>query len=117
MERGGKAVTDFPPCRLTDNGRCSTRPTNVSQDESISRRSKPNRSRESHDGCSMKALVSAAFRWINCALAPFGVRLQRLHAPTRSFPLFFRHLKALNFDVQTVIDIGVAFGTPGIYRS
>ncbi|MBI3434490.1 MAG: FkbM family methyltransferase [Proteobacteria bacterium] len=65
----------------------------------------------------MNALISAAFRGINHALAPFGVRLQRLDAPTRSFPIFFRHLKALDFNVQTVIDVGVAFGTPGLYRS
>jgi hypothetical protein len=65
----------------------------------------------------MKAFVSAAFHGINRALAPFGVRLQRLHAPTRSFTLFFNHLKAIDFNVQTVIDVGVAFGTPGIYRS
>jgi len=65
----------------------------------------------------MKALISAALRGINGMLAPFGVRLQRLHAPSRSFPIFFHHLKALDFNVQTVIDVGVAFGTPGIYQS
>ena len=65
----------------------------------------------------MKELVSTALRGVNQMLALFGVRLQRLHAPSRSFPIFFRHLKSLDFNVRTVIDVGVAFGTPGIYQS
>jgi hypothetical protein len=44
----------------------------------------------------MRALVSAVF-----AIAEF-----------RSF---FKHLKSLGFEVRTVIDVGIAFGTVPIY--
>jgi FkbM family methyltransferase len=65
----------------------------------------------------MNPLISAAYRGVNGILALLGLRLQRLHSPTRSFWAFFDHVKSLNFDVKTVIDVGVAFGTPGIYQS
>jgi FkbM family methyltransferase len=63
----------------------------------------------------MKAFVSAVFRCINRALAMLGLRLLRTNAPVRNFALFFKHLKSLGFEVRTVIDVGVAFGTPPIY--
>jgi FkbM family methyltransferase len=65
----------------------------------------------------MKSLLSAVFRGVNRCLATIGLRLQRLHAPTRGFSTFFDHIKALNFEIRTVVDVGVAFGTPGIYES
>src|ERR1700694_398054 len=65
----------------------------------------------------MKALVSAVFRCVNQALEIFGLRLLRTNAPARSFSLFFKHLKSLGFDARTVIDVGVAFGTPAIYHA
>jgi FkbM family methyltransferase len=65
----------------------------------------------------MKALVSAVFHGLNRVIEPFGVRLLRTNAPTRSFSLFFKHIKSLGFDVRTVIDVGVAFGTPPIYAA
>jgi len=63
----------------------------------------------------MKAFVSAGFRYINRALELFGLRLLRTNAPPRNFDLFFKHLKALGFEVRTVIDVGIAFGTAPIY--
>jgi FkbM family methyltransferase len=63
----------------------------------------------------MKTFVSAVFRCINRALEIAGLRLLRTNAPARNFGLFFKHLKSLGFDVRTVIDVGVAFGTPAIY--
>lgn len=63
----------------------------------------------------MKAFVSAAFRAVNRVLDLIGLRLLRTNAPVRDFRLFFKHLKSIGFDVRTVIDVGVAFGTSPIY--
>ena len=63
----------------------------------------------------MKAFVSAAFQAINNVLEPIGLRLMRTNAPVRNFGLFFKHLKSLGFDVKTVVDVGIAFGTSPIY--
>ncbi|WMT72558.1 FkbM family methyltransferase [Bradyrhizobium sp. Ash2021] len=63
----------------------------------------------------MKRFVSTVYRGLNRLIEPFGVRLLRTNAPTRSFSLFFKHLKALGFEARTVVDVGVAFGTAAIY--
>jgi FkbM family methyltransferase len=63
----------------------------------------------------MKTFVSAAFLGINRLLEMFGLRLLRTNAPVRNFRLFFNHLKSLGFEVKTVIDVGIAFGTSPIY--
>jgi hypothetical protein len=63
----------------------------------------------------MRALVSAGFRHLNDVLELFGLRLLRTNAPPRSFGLFFKHLKPLGFDVRTVVDAGIAFGTAPVY--
>jgi FkbM family methyltransferase len=65
----------------------------------------------------MKALVSAVFRLVNDALEVVGLRMLRTNASVRDYRLFFKHLKSLNFDVHTVIDVGIAFGTPPIYKA
>jgi FkbM family methyltransferase len=65
----------------------------------------------------MKAFVSAVFRCINHVLEIFGIRLLRTNVPARNFALFFKHIKSLGFDIRTVIDVGVAFGTPPIYEA
>src|SRR3954451_11637073 len=44
-----------------------------------------------------------------------GLRLLRTHARVWIFALFFKHLKSLGFEVRTVIDVGIAFGTSPIY--
>ncbi|WP_448030793.1 FkbM family methyltransferase [Bradyrhizobium liaoningense] len=63
----------------------------------------------------MKAFVSAAFQAANRALEPIGLRLMRTNAPVRDFRLFFKHLRSLGFDMKTVVDVGIAFGTSPIY--
>lgn len=63
----------------------------------------------------MKAFVSAIFRAVNRGLRLIGVRLIRVNSPVRDFSLFFKHLKSIGFDVRTVIDVGIAFGTSPIY--
>ncbi|MEY9878674.1 FkbM family methyltransferase [Bradyrhizobium sp. USDA 329] len=63
----------------------------------------------------MKAFVSAAFQAVNRALEPIGLRLMRTNAPVRDFRLFFKHLRSLGFDMKTVVDVGIAFGTSPIY--
>ena len=65
----------------------------------------------------MRAFISTVFQGINRVLEIFGLRLLRTNAPVRSFGLFFKHLKSLGFDFRTVIDVGVAFGTPPIYQA
>jgi FkbM family methyltransferase len=65
----------------------------------------------------MRAFISAVFQGINRLLEIFGLRLLRTNAPVRNFGLFFKHLKSLGLDFRTVIDVGVAFGTPPIYRA
>lgn len=37
--------------------------------------------------------------------------------PTRTFEGFFRHIKGLGFSPATVIDVGVARGTPALYEA
>jgi FkbM family methyltransferase len=74
-----------------------------------------NRLKQLYDWRFMKAFLSAAFRYANLVLEIFGLRLMRTNAPVRSFGLFFKHLKSLGFEARTVIDVGVAFGTPPIY--
>lgn len=37
--------------------------------------------------------------------------------PTRTFPQFFRHVKTFDFEPRTVIDVGVAKGTPPLYEA
>ncbi|WP_431204210.1 FkbM family methyltransferase [Bradyrhizobium betae] len=65
----------------------------------------------------MRTFVSTVFRGINVVLESFGLRLMRTNAPVRSFGLFFKHLKSLGFEVRTVIDVGIAFGTESIYEA
>lgn len=61
--------------------------------------------------------LSAGLQLANRILRPFGVRLQRTNVPTPTFSDFFEHLKKMGFEARTVIDVGVAYGTPQIYRA
>ena len=63
----------------------------------------------------MRVFVSAVFQAVNRVLETIGLRLLRTNAPVRNFALFFKHLKLLGFEVRTVIDVGIAFGTSPIY--
>jgi len=60
---------------------------------------------------------ATAVRTANAVLRPIGLRLQRTNSPTRSFDLFFEHLKGNRVEFNTVIDVGVARGTPSIYKA
>jgi FkbM family methyltransferase len=63
----------------------------------------------------MRRLLSLGLSALNSGLRPLGVQLKRTNTPTRDFRGFFEHVKALGFVPQTVIDVGVARGTPPIY--
>jgi FkbM family methyltransferase len=65
----------------------------------------------------MRAFISAVFQGVNHVLEIFGLRLLRTNAPVRDFGLFFKHLKSLGVEFRTIIDVGVAFGTPPIYQA
>lgn len=65
----------------------------------------------------IRKLLSWAFRNVNRFFHAFGLRLQKVDAPTRTFRDFFAHLRALGVDFRTVIDVGVANGTPAIYEA
>jgi FkbM family methyltransferase len=45
------------------------------------------------------------------------LELVRSPSPTRDFARFVGHLRALGLEPRTVIDVGVAFGTPSLYAS
>jgi FkbM family methyltransferase len=65
----------------------------------------------------IRGLLSWGYRNANRLLRRFGLRLQKLNAPTRTFRDFFAHLRGLGVDFRTVIDVGVASGTPAIYEA
>jgi FkbM family methyltransferase len=69
------------------------------------------------DVWSFMAFVSTIFEAVNRTLEIFGLRLLQTNAPVRNFSLFFKHLKSLGFEVRTVVDVGVAFGTFPIYEA
>ena len=54
---------------------------------------------------------------INRVLSPFKLKLLTTGTPNRDFMGFFKHLKSLDFNIKTVIDVGIAFGTPAFYKS
>ena len=65
----------------------------------------------------VRPVFSWCFQLVNKVLRVIGFRLQRTSSPTRTFADFFDHLKSLNFEFRTVIDVGVGRGTPQIYRA
>jgi FkbM family methyltransferase len=65
----------------------------------------------------IRGLLSRGYAAINRVLRPLGLRLHKTHAPTRTFEDFFAHLRSLGMEFRTVIDVGVARGTPSIYRA
>ncbi len=46
-----------------------------------------------------------------------SLKVVTLGTPNRDFEGFLRHLGALGMRFGTVIDVGIAFGTPGLYRA
>lgn len=62
-------------------------------------------------------LASYLFPFINSVLSPLRLKLVTKNSPNRNFTAFINHLDYLNFNIQTVIDVGIAFGTPAFYKS
>jgi len=62
-------------------------------------------------------LKTAVQKFNDLVLAPMGVKLVNSGRPTRNFVEFFSHLKRLQFIPGTVIDVGVAYGTPDLYAA
>ena len=60
-------------------------------------------------------------RWIlpiiNRFLKILSLKLVTLRTPNRDFTAFFVHLKKRGFYFQTIIDVGVGFGTPALYKA
>lgn len=52
---------------------------------------------------------------VNAALSPLSLRLVPASTPNRDFSDFLRHLRTLGMQPRTLIDVGVAQGTPGLY--
>ena len=65
----------------------------------------------------MSGILSAGLRITNRALALVGLRLQHLPAPTRSFDDFLALVAKQGMSIATVVDVGVAHGTPPLYRA
>lgn len=65
----------------------------------------------------MRALVHKVLAAANATIAPTGLRIVTRSAPTRDFGAFVDHLRRLGMAPRTVVDVGVAFGTPKLYAS
>jgi FkbM family methyltransferase len=61
--------------------------------------------------------LSWGLQTLNQGLAPLGLRLQRMPAPTRSFADFGEQLRRQGMAIKTVVDVGVGPGTPPLYQS
>lgn len=65
----------------------------------------------------MKRILQTALAVANACIAPTGLRIASWSAPTRDFGAFIAHLRRAGITPRTVVDIGVAFGTPKLYSS
>ena len=69
----------------------------------------------------MPEVLSRLGRLVNSALRPVGLGLHRLEVSNRvrraTQAGAFEQLKRLGFDPRTVIDVGVAHGTPALYQT
>jgi len=63
------------------------------------------------------AVASHVLPMLNRLMAPFRLKISKTGTPNRDFGDFVAHLKSLDFQIKTVIDVGVAFGTPALYES
>ncbi len=52
---------------------------------------------------------------INRLLRFFSLKLVTSRTPNRSFEEFFRHLRSVDYQIKTVIDVGVGNGTESLY--
>ncbi|WP_019215583.1 class I SAM-dependent methyltransferase [Legionella tunisiensis] len=61
-------------------------------------------------------LASYLFPIANRLLSPLNLKLSTKNTPNRDFGSFISHLKKLNFHIKTVIDVGIAYGTPALHK-
>ena len=62
-------------------------------------------------------LASRSVEQLNKVLRLAGIQVVRSNEPTRAFREGLEHLKAFEFYPETVIDVGVLWGTPALYRA
>lgn len=62
-----------------------------------------------------KAVVHGALPAVNKVAKLARLKLVPRNAPNRNFAEFLRHLSDLDFSPKTIIDVGVAFGSPGLH--
>ncbi len=62
-------------------------------------------------------LASRLLPVFNRVLSPLKLKILTKNTPNRDFTAFITHLNSLKFHIKTVIDVGVAFGTPAFYKS
>lgn len=65
----------------------------------------------------MAGFATKGLHMVNALIRPFGVALRRLNRPTRDFEDFIKSLDRLGVHFRTVVDVGVAHGTPGLYKA
>lgn len=61
-------------------------------------------------------LASYLFPIANRLLSPLNLKLSTKNTPNRDFGSFIGHLKRLNYHIKTVIDVGIAYGTPALHK-
>ena len=54
---------------------------------------------------------------INKVARLVSLKVVTVHTPNRDFSAFFQHMTTLGFNFKTVIDVGIAFGSPTLYSS
>jgi FkbM family methyltransferase len=54
---------------------------------------------------------------INLVARRLALKVVPLRTPNRNFEDFFRHVRRLGMEFKTVVDVGVAFGSPALYAS
>jgi FkbM family methyltransferase len=64
-----------------------------------------------------QTVVTSVLPAVNALLSPLKLKLVRRATPNRDFAEFIAHLKHLDFNIRTVIDVGVAFGSPAFYKT
>ena len=65
----------------------------------------------------MRRILQTVLAAANACIAPIGLRIATRSAPTRDFGAFIDHLRGVGIVPRTVVDVGVAFGTPKLYSS
>ena len=64
-----------------------------------------------------RKLAARSVEQLNKVLRLAGIQVVRSNQPTRAFREGLEHLKVFEFYPETVIDVGVLWGTPALYRA